>query len=66
MPTLKSSMELPGDPSTDGTMYETASPLLKRKKKAAAPKPLPKLPSNPFVYEILELASKQRLSLIHI
>ena len=49
MPTLKSSMELPGDPSTDGTMYETASPLLKRKKKAAAPKPLPKLPTNPFV-----------------
>ena len=61
MPTLKSSMELPGDPSSDGTMYETASPLLKRKKKkAAAPKPLPKLPTNPFVYEILELASKQR------
>ena len=59
MPTLKSSMELPGDPSSDGTMYETASPIKKRKK-AAAPKPLPKLPSNPFVFEILELASKQR------
>ena len=59
MPTLKSSMELPGDPSSDGTMYETASPIKKRKK-AAAPKPLPKLPSNPIVYEILELASKQR------
>ena len=59
MPTLKNTMELPGDPNSDGTMYQSASPIKKRKK-AAAPKPIPKLPLNPFVYEILELASKQR------
>ena len=29
-------------------------------KKKTSEKPLPKLPTNPFVFEILELASKQR------
>ena len=29
-------------------------------KKKTAEKPLPKLPTNPFVFEVLELASKQR------
>ena len=45
------------DPSTDGTMMEST---IVKPKSAKPTKPLPTLPLNPFVFEILELASKQR------
>ncbi len=58
MAQLTSTAALGGDDIDDTPLQ--SGPKTKKASKKSSPKPLPTLPTNPFVFEILELASKQR------
>ena len=58
MAQLTSAAALGGDDIDDTPLQ--SGPNTKKASKKSSLKPLPTLPTNPFVFEILELASKQR------